>query len=300
MAQRRFINFGDTVLADRINEISTAIVAPGVLSGAEFTLFDASTLSVGPNKVMLQTLLLVEDTSTLVPVPLTSDAKEYTVVYEHMNTNILGGVPAEIILLEGIFAFDALVDTVVLGWITYPGGSVPLDVSFFIEAPKLQISNPTEFPSDVLLPPYLDTIHVQDQFPTPGTIAQVDQYEPAQTQAFLELENTDTVIETIVHFFPFITKLTPPQRIILEASSELGTSLTAEIVAEDGTVFQATNNTISNTSNIFEFREMAILDLDESKFPPNRPYFVSVTSQLNPGRKVFISIVGTNQNFLPF
>ncbi len=300
MAQRRFINFGDTVLAERINEISTAIVAPGVLSGGEFTLFDASTLSVGANSVMLQTLLLVEDTTTLVPIPLTSDATDYTVVYEHMNTNVLGGIPAQIVLLEGIFAFGALEDTVVLGWVLYPGGSVPLNTAFFIEAPKLQIRNPTSFPSDVLIPPYLDTIHVQDETPNPGTIAQADQYEPAQTRAFLELENTSSVIETIVHFFPFIAKLAPPQRLILEASSELGTSLTAELVAEDGTVFQAENSTITNTSNLFEFREMRVLNLDASKFQPNRPYFVSVTSQLNTGRKVFISIVGTNVNFLPF
>lgn len=300
MAQRRFINFGDTVLAERINEISTAIVAPGVLSGGEFTLFDASTLSVGPNEVMLQTLLLAEDTATLVPIPLTSDAKDYTVVYEHINANVLGGVPAQVLLLEGIFAFDALANTIVLGWVRYPGGSVPLSTSFFVEAPKLQITNPPTFPSDVLIPPYLGTIHVQDEAPIPGTIIQTDVYEPAQTKAFLELENTDTVIETIVHFFPFVTKLDPPQRLILEASSELATSLTAELVAEDGTVFQAENSTITNTSNLFEFREMRVLDLDESKFPPNRPYFVSVTSQLNPGRKVFISIVGANENFLPF
>jgi len=300
MAQRRFINFGDTVLASRINEISTAIVAPGVLSGGEFTIFDSSTLSVGPNTVMLQTLLLNEDIATLLPVPLTPDPKDYTVVYEHMNANVLGGVPAQMILLEGIFAFGALEDTVVLGWVQYPGGSVPLDVSFFIEAPKLQITNPTQFPSDILLPPYLDKIQLQDESPTPGTITQTNQYDKPQTKAFLELENTDTVIETIVHSFPFSTKLTPPQRIILETNSELGTSLTAQLVAEDGTVFDAENNVISNTSSQFEFREMEVLDLDESKFQPERPYFVSITSQLNPGRRVFISIVGTNQNFLPF
>lgn len=300
MAQRRFIDFGDTLLAERINEISTAIVEPGVLSGGEFTLFDDSTLSVEANSVMLQTLYLSEDTNTLIAISLTSDAKDYTVVYEHKNTNVLGGVPAQMVLLEGIFEFNELEDTVVLGWVEYPGGSVPLSTDFFIEAPKLQIKNPTRFPSDTLIPPYLETIHVQDETPTPGTITQTDQYEPAETKAFLELENTDTVIETIVHFFPFVAQITPPQRLILEANSELGTSLTAELVAEDGTVFQAENNTITNTSNQFEFREMEVLDLDESKFEPNRPYFVSVTSQLNPGRKVFISIVGTNENFLPF
>lgn len=300
MSQRRFINFGDTVLASRTNAISTAIVAPGVLSGGEFTVFDPATLSVGPNSVMLQSLLLIEDTSTLLPISLTSDAKDYTVVYEHMNADVQGGVPAQMLLREGIFSFDALPDTVVLGWVRYPGGSVPLSASFFIEAPKLQVRNPSEFPSDVLLPPYLSKIQIQDESPTPGSITRVDQYDSLDLKAFLELENTGVAINSIELFFPFVTKLGPPARILLEVNAELGTAATAQLVAEDGTYFDAEDNTISNTSNVFEFREMRVSDLDESKFAATRPYFVSVTAQLNPGRKVFISIVGTNQNFLPF
>jgi hypothetical protein len=72
------------------------------------------------------------------------------------------------------------------------------------------------------------------------------------------------------------------------------------LIAEDGTVFSATNNVIENTSNLFEFREMVVEDLDDSKFAPDRPYFVSLTTQLNAGRKAFISLVGTNINYLPF
>ena len=300
MSQQRFINFGDTVLADRVNSISTAIVAPGVLTGADLSLFDATTITVGPNTVMLTSLLLVEDSATQIPIAPTSEPKDYTIVYEHINQDVQGGVPAQLLLLEGIFQFDSLANTVVVGWVRYPGGSVPLQSTFLIEAPKLQISNPTTFPSDILLPPYLDRIHLQNETPTPGSITATDVYDKPNVKAFLELENAAGTIQTIVHFFPFIVQNLPPERIVGEVSSELGTSATFELVAEDGTVFSASNNAISNTSGLFESREMVVINLDTTKFATERPYFVSVTSQLNPGKKLFISLVGTNGNFLPF
>lgn len=300
MAQQRFINFGDTVLADRINEISTAIVESGVLSGAEFSVFDAETLAVGPSSVMLPTLLMEESVATNVPIPLTSGAQDYTVVYEHLNQNVQGGVAAQLLLLKGIFDFGDLENTVILGWVKYPGGSIPLDDEFFIEAPKLQISNPTTFPSDIMLPPYLDKIHVQDESPIPGSIVQTDVYDEVNFKAFLELENTSASIQTIQHLFPFVVITSPPDRLVAEVSAELGASVTIELIAEDGTVFSATNNVFSNTSNLFEFREMTVQGMDDSKFAPDRPYFVSLTTQLNTGRKAFISLVGTNINFLPF
>jgi hypothetical protein len=308
MAQQRFINFGDTVLADRINEISTAIVESGVLSGAEFSLFDDETLSIGPSSVMLPTLLLEESVSTNILIPLTSGAKDYTVVYEHLNQNVQGGVAAQLLLLEGIFSFEDLENTVVLGWVRYPGGSVPLETEFFIEAPKLQILNPTTFPSDIMLPAYLDKIHVRSESPAPGSITQTDVFDDVKDgfgntislRAFLKLENSAASIQTIQHLFPFIVITTPPDRLIAEVSAELGAAVTIELVAEDGTTFSATNNTISNTSNLFEFREMTVESMDDSKFVADRPYFVSLTTQLNPGKKAFISLVGTNINFLPF
>ncbi len=300
MAQQRYINFGDTVLADRINAISTAIVESGVLSGAEFSKFDDETLSVGPSSVMLATLLMEESVSTNILIPLTSGAKDYTVVYEHLNQNVQGGVPAQLLLLEGIFSFGDLENTVILGWVRYPGGSIPIEVEFFIETPKLQITNPTTFPSDIMLPAYLDKIHVQDESPTPGSITQTDVYDKVNFRAFLELENSAAAVQTIQHLFPFVVVTTPPDRLIAEVSAELGAIVTIELIAEDGTVFSATNNVISNTSNIFEFREMTVEAMDDSKFDPDRPYFVSLTTQLNPGRKAFISLVGTNINFLPF
>jgi len=300
MAQVRFINFGDTVLASRVNSISTGIVAPGILSGGAFSLFDVSTMTVGPSTVMLTSLLLVEDAPTNIIIPNTQDPVDYTIVYEHKNQNVQGGVPAILLRLEGIFEFDELDDTVILGWVRYPGGSIPIDETMFIEAPKLQIRNPSEFPSDLLLPPYTPKIHVQSESPTPGAISQTDVYDSINFKAFLELENTNPAINSIVHFYPFAAGLQPPTRIIVEANLELGTSLTITLVAEDGTAFLATNNIMTDTSDVFEFRVMPVIAPEEADFQPNRPYYVSLASQINPGKKIQVSIVGTNTNFLPF
>ncbi len=300
MAQQRFVNFGDTVLATRINQISTAIVESGVLSGAAFSRFDDNTLSVGPNSVMLPTLLLEESVSTHIAIPLSAGPQGYTVVYEHQNQNVQGGVAAQMDLKTGIFSFGDLPNTVILGWVLYPGGSVALNASFFIEAPKLQITNPTTFPSDILLPPYLDKIYVQREWNDPGSITQTDVYDSANWKAFLELENTAVNEQSIQHLFPFVVETTPPDRLIAEVSAELGAGVTIQLIAEDGTVFEAANNVIENTSNLFEFREMVVQDLDDSKFAPDRPYFVSLTTQLADGKKAFISLVGTNINYLPF
>jgi hypothetical protein len=300
MAQQRFINFGDTVLATRINQISTAIVEAGVLSGAAFSKFDDDILSVGPSSVMLPTLLLEESVSTNIIIPLSAGPQGYTIVYEHQNQNVQGGVAAQMVRETGIFSYGDLPNTVILGWVLYPGGSVALNESFFIEAPKLQITNPTTFPSDILLPPYLDKIHVQNEWNTPGSITQTDVYDTVNYKAFLELENTAVNEQSIQHLFPFIVETAPPDRLIAEVSAELGAGVTVELIAEDGTVFEATNNIFENTSNLFEFREMVVEDMIHSKFAPDRPYFVSLTTQLAAGKKAFISLVGTNINYLPF
>ncbi len=301
MAQQRFINFGDTVLAQRVNAISTAIVNHGVLSGGTFSVgITNRTLRVSPNKVMLNELLLIEDNFTDILVDIEgTDPQDFTVLYEHTNQNVQGGVPAILLIVSGLFGFDDLDNSTVLGWVQYPGGSVPLDVTMFIEAPKLEVRNPSEFPSLVQLPPFVPKIYIQSES-TVDAISQQDDYDPFNLKAFMELENVAAAINSIQQLFPFVAGVQAPNRIILEASVELGASVVASLISEDGTVFPAENDTITNTSSIFEFREMQVKNVDVTKFAQNRPYFVSLTTQLNPGKKAFISIVGTSSNFLPF
>jgi hypothetical protein len=344
MSQTRFVNFGDTVLAQRINEISTAIVVPSVLEGADMSVgLGGKSVDLSPHKVMLNELLLVEDAvlNVFIPTPpattLPMDATDYTIVYEHTNQQVQGGVPALLVVKEGIVGFDDLPNTVVIGWVRWPGNGAELQATQLVEAPKLQITNPSVFPTDVKIPPFVPLVTVdvpastvncagpncpvdvvyttsaleangavpliftRSESPTVGAISQGDVFNPSTLESYLSLENTSPAINTIEHLFPFVAGATPPSRILLEANVEIGAVVTVALLDTEQNLYPAegSTGTLTNTSSLFEFIEVPILNVDATFFPPNRQYFVSVTTQLNPTKKAFISLVGASANFLP-
>ena len=309
MAQQRYVNFGDTVLAQRINEISTAIVVPAVLSGAELTVgLGGKSVDVAPHKVMLNDILLTENATInlVVSDPLPVDPTDYTIVYEHNNQQIQGGVPALLLIREGLIGLNTIENTVVLGWIRWTGTGTALQPEMFIEAPKLQITNPVEFPSDTIVPPFVPRIYVRSESPVAGATVTTDVFDDVAFEvgsvgaAHMLLDNQSASINTITHLFPFVSGLQAPNRVIIEANVPLGGSVTVSLVDEEATeYFAVSNGTITNTASQFEFREVQILNVDIANFAQNRPYYVQVVTQLNPGKQAQISIVGASSNFLP-
>jgi hypothetical protein len=326
MAQTRFVNFGDTVLAQRINEISTAIVVPAVLEGAEMTVgLGGKSVNIAPHKVMLNEILLVEDATTnlVIADTLPVDPTDYTIVYEHNNQQVQGGVPALLLVRTGLIGFDSIPNTVVVGWIRWPGTGTQLQQAMFIEAPKLQIKNPTEFPADIKAPPFVPQTNVTvtcsgvecpvgvsyDAVATTpliytasvtGEVNLVDFFNPLDLKASLTLTNPSASIgANIVNLVPFVADLQPPNRIILEAKAPLGGSIEASLLDEEGNEYVADNPKITNTAGQFEYREMLVINVDTTKFAQNRPYFVKLLTKLNSSTQAEVSLVGTSSNFLP-
>jgi hypothetical protein len=309
MAQQRFVNFGDTVLAQRINEISTAIVVPAVLEGAGMSVgLGGKSVNIAPHKVMLNELLLTEDATInlVVGATLPVDPTDYTVVYEHNNQQVQGGVPALLLIREGLIGFDTLPNTVVVGWIRWTGVGTALQPEMFIEAPKLQITNPAEFPSDTIVPPFVPRIYIRSELPAPGAVISTDVFDAVAFEAgqvgaaHMDLDNQSASISTITHLFPFVAGLQPPNRVIIETNVPLGGNVTVSLVDEEGTEYSAVSGgSITNTASQFEFREVQILNVDTTKFAQNRPFYVQVATQLNPGKQAQVSIVGSSSNFLP-
>lgn len=307
MAQQRYINFGDTVLAQRINEISTAIVVPAVLSGANFSVgLGGKSVDISPHNVMLNDLLLTEDATLNLVIgnTLPVDPTDYTIVYEHSNQQVQGGVPAILLIREGLIGFDSVPNTVVLGWVRWTGAGTELQPEMFIEAPKLQLTNPTVFPSDVIVPPFVPTVYTRAESPGAGDTTATDVFntlslDAGTPAAYMELENTSASINTLTQVFPFVSKAQAPNRIIVEANVPLGGSVTVSLVDEEGNEYPATDGTITNTASQFESREVQVPNVDITKFAQNRPYYVQLVSQLNPGKLAQVSIIGTSSNFLP-
>jgi hypothetical protein len=228
------------------------------------------------------------------------------VVYEHNNQQVQGGVPALLLIREGLIGFDTIPNTVVVGWIRWTGVGTALQPDMFIEAPKLQITNPSEFPADTIVPPFVPRIYVRSESPVVGAVVATDVFNVAALEsgqvgaAHMDLDNQSASINTIKHLFPFVSRLQPPNRIIIEANVPLGGNVTVSLVDEEGTEYPAiSNGSITNTASQFEFREVQILNVDATKFAQNRPYYVQVSTQLNPGKQAQISIVGASSNFLP-
>jgi hypothetical protein len=179
----------------------------------------------------------------------------------------------------------------------------------FIEAPKLQISNPSVFPADTISPPFVPRIYVRSESPGTGATTTTDVFDSAAFEsggaaaigaAHMELDNISASINTITHLFPFVSGVQAPNRVIIEANVPLGGNVSVSLLDEEGTEYlPVANGSITNTASQYESREVQILNVDITKFTQNRPFYVQVVTQLNPGKQAQISIVGASSNFLP-
>lgn len=128
MSQRRFVNFGADANASNVKTINSILAAPQVMRAtAPFLQASApDQLIVRPHSVVFESGMMLDEDETLAfTVPTTFGSADYTLLYEHVDEDIIGGTAATIELRGGLL--NNLPDTVILGWVRYPGGSVQLD-----------------------------------------------------------------------------------------------------------------------------------------------------------------------------
>lgn len=130
MSQRRYINFGADANASKAKAMNAALAAPQVLRAPEPFLLAVAPdqLLVQPHAVIFEGGLILEETEqTAFTVPTGFSSADYTLVYEHVDEDIIGGTAAILELRGGLF--QSLPNSVILGWVRYPGGAVPLEAS---------------------------------------------------------------------------------------------------------------------------------------------------------------------------
>lgn len=130
MAQERYYNFGGTATDIAENLIHSTLHDAGVYEGMVLSAVDVGSsvlVEISPGAGMLPNGIIWRETSTLSLTPtVPSDPTNYSIVATHESRQLLGGVPVEYEIREGIFKDGDLVSEggVVLGWIYHPGGSV--------------------------------------------------------------------------------------------------------------------------------------------------------------------------------
>lgn len=140
--QRRYVNFGSPASAANIKAMTREMFAPQVLQ-MDLDVAAPDQLIINPHSVVFESgLILQEDEVRALTIPTTGGALDYTVAYEHVDEDLIGGVAADLMLLGGLQ--DAVANGVILGWVKYPGGSVPLDDTMVFTAPQGRVAGPRE------------------------------------------------------------------------------------------------------------------------------------------------------------
>ena len=144
MTQQRLINFGTDADAAKVKEINQQFFAPQVLRATPpfLSAIPPDTLQLQPHGVIFANgVVLVEAEIKNFTVPTSFGSADYTLFYEHIDEDIIGGSTATLELRSGLF--ETLPNAVILGWVRYPGGSVPLDGTMLFPASPGQVRGRT-------------------------------------------------------------------------------------------------------------------------------------------------------------
>lgn len=164
MAQQRITVFGDLIDTSDLPTMASNIMSPGRLVGMEFTVGAADLLRVTPGTCILPDgVLLLEDEPRDVMINNSSFATDYTIVYQLEDARVLGGSPAKLRILTGTIRQTALTDATIIGWIKYPGGSIPLADSHLIQPSRLRIEPHVDRFSASFVAPFSNAIRPADE-----------------------------------------------------------------------------------------------------------------------------------------
>jgi len=232
--QTRIYNFGDLETAVKNGRILDSLFYGQVLYGFELSVVapdtDRVTIQPGtailtstPTSIVTQTAkILTEDQVKTVDVANTAAAKNYTLVYVHNDQLVLGGAEATLQLDEGIFT--SYTNGLIIGWVIYPGGAVPVTDEMLYPAPKPFRVNPylRHFEgADVRHPPFhglheeVSSIHVTLSTElVSGTVlykVQCSALAPiAQTVQYLTSHSVKTLDGSLIHPRAVLTQLQIP------------------------------------------------------------------------------------------
>jgi len=104
---------------------------------------------VSPGSALLPSGVVLKKTNlSSVTFSTSAQKRVYTLVWQHSHTNVIGGSAESLVLIQGYYTntdlattsedgFISPVDTsLVIGWIRYPGSSVPLNQDHVIQSPR--------------------------------------------------------------------------------------------------------------------------------------------------------------------
>lgn len=193
MVQTRIKDFAAPAYAEDLKSLTSALTTAGVMNGFKFQVDGPSRMRIEPGiAVTHQGIILVEDENQYETIENTSNSVDYTVYYSHVDSQVSGGVKANLRVTPGLFKAEDI-EGVILGYVRYPGGGIPLNSAHFIQAPTLQLANylPSRENVDWIVPinkaGYIKTNE------TGATLTVTDVFETSPTSVYLRVRNDNVV-----------------------------------------------------------------------------------------------------------
>lgn len=255
MTQRRIWNFGDTFTSEKAATLSIALHSPGVYSGYTPTLTDTDTLTLSSGFLMLPSGIVVTETAPveLRIYPLPAAATNYTITCRHTDRDVIGGQAAIYAVETGLLS--SLSDGVVLAYIRYPGGAVPLAPSHLFPARTLLDAaddSPLLVPTK-LVAPFLPKVIVSA---LGANTAIVDQYIAPRSFVTVATDGLGPVppgYETTTLVFPLTSTRFRPVSLIVRAQMDANSSVIVSLFDTDGVSVSLTGSTLSPSITFSDF-----------------------------------------------
>jgi len=298
--QRVQIAIGDPVVASTIQSILKSICNPGILSGFELTASAADTLTINPGSALADSgVMIIEDEPQNQQFALTVAPANYTVYYQYLPTNNFGGNPATLVVQPGLVPAEGFINGVVIGWIIYPGSSVPLDaVKMFLSAPRLRLARDPELDPSTFLTQYAPFTGRWTQLSLTGPAPVVtESYNATYKAPITKVINGGGTVTQVSYIMPFSVPRLGLGQIALRIQTDAGTLATLTVLDSQGNILTP------NGMNFFTNTAMGshILTMPGGNgLLPNSEMFLHLALKINPTFSASIQAMGISSYTDPF
>lgn len=298
MTQKRIQDFGSPVVASSLKALNSAFVTSAILAGNEFIVDSANRLRINPGTAVTnQGVIIIEDEAKFLTITNTSVPVDYTIFYFHEDADVSGGVAAILTLDTGILT-ESDVSGVILGYVRYPGGGIPLAVEHFVQPPVLKIGDfkPTVDNADWVIPirnqGYLVTTT------TGSTIDITDTWDVSGTspEMYVKFRNNTVSSGGLILTFPFKVKENPYAILQMIIATDINVLVTASFIDTAGTVFALNTIAFTNEPTL----TLKTVDIPrQSVQTSNSIVYVQVDISIAAAREFLLQAIGLNQYNLP-
>lgn len=242
MTQQRIQDFGSPVVAQSFKLLTSSFINPAVLSGFTFIVDAANRMRINPGSAITnQGIIIIENETKTLVINNTSVAADYTIYYSHVDADVSGGVSAILTMDSGLLT-ASVVTGVILGYVRYPGGGIPLDQSHFIQAPPLKLGSVTANPQNT---PWLIPIRNQGYMVTSAsgaalTLTDTWDISGSAPVMYLKIANNNLTSGTVNLTFPFKVSSVPFALLQMVISTDINALITPYFIDSVGAIVTLT------------------------------------------------------------